>query len=175
MKKTVMALLSAFALSSAIAGETYVQGGVGMTKYDFSGATNDQEGTNYFGAVGYVFDNNLGVEGEYEYIDNADLASGVKVNKQENINLYGVGRLPLDNLDKVNLIVKAGFGYGKTEVNGDSDRSWYPAFGGGVEWRVTDSVGIVGLVDYKSYDYSTGGNDLSADPISYKAAVQYRF
>ena len=162
----------------ADAGDVYVQGGLGMTKYDFSGATKDQQGTNYFGAVGYIFDNNLGIEGEYEYIDNADLASGLKVNNQQNINLYGVGRLPLDNEDKVNLIAKVGFGYGKTKLKGmgsDSDRTWYPAFGAGVEWNITDSWGVVGLIDYKSYDYSTGGDDISADPISYKAGVQYKF
>lgn len=177
MKKLLLAVVGAFALSgAAFAGDVYVQGGLGLTKYDFGNATEDQQGTNYFGAVGYIFDNNLGVEGEYEYIDNADIASGVKVNNQQNINLYGVGRLPLDNEDKVNLIAKVGLGYGKTKISGgDSDRSWYPAFGAGVEWNVTDSWGVVGLVDYKSYDYSTGGNDFSADPISYKAGVQYKF
>jgi hypothetical protein len=174
MTKYLIAVL--FAISTtAMAAETYVQGGMGLTKYDFGNATDDQQGTNYFAAMGYVFDNHLGVEGEYEYINDADLASGTKLDNQQNINVYGVGRLPLDNLDKVNLIAKVGFGHGSTKINGDTDYTWYPAFGGGVEWLVTDSWGVVGLVDYKSYDYSTGGNDVSADPISYKAAVQYRF
>lgn len=179
MKKFSLALVGVFALSSAVvAGDIYVQGGLGMTKYDFGGATKDQEGINYFGALGYKFENGLGVEGEYEYIDNADLATGVKVNNQQNINLYGVGRIPLDHQDKVNLVLKAGVGYGKTKIDGfdnDSDRTWYPAFGGGVEWNVTDSWAVVGLIDYKSYDFSTGGDDFSADPISYKAGVQYKF
>ena len=181
MKKVLgAALLAAIAVGCAekVDADMYVQGGAGMTKYDFGGASSDQEGTNYFGALGYIFDNNLGIEGEYEYIDNADLSTDLKVNEQQNVNFYGVGRLPLDNEDKVNLIAKAGFGYGKTKLKGmgtDSDRSWYPAFGAGVEWRVTDSWGVVGLIDYKSYDYSTGGDDFSADPISYKAGIQYRF
>ena len=183
MKKVLgAALLAAIAVGCAekVDADMYVQGGLGMTKYDISQGSKDQEGTNYFGALGYIFDNNIGIEGEYEYIDNAEIASGVKINNQQNVNFYGVGRLPLDNEDKVNLIAKAGFGYGKTKVNADgigsdSDRSWYPAFGAGVEWRVTDSWGVVGLIDYKSYDYSTGGTDSSADPISYKAGVQYRF
>ena len=180
MKKVLIAAIAAMGIvaGNAVAGDVYVQGGVGMTKYDFGGASKDQEGTNYFGALGYIFDNNLGIEGEYEYIDNADLSTDLKVSSQQNVNFYGVGRLPLDNEDKVNLIAKAGFGYGKTKLKGagtDSDRSWYPALGAGVEWMVTDNWGVVGLIDYKSYDYSTGGDDFSADPISYKAGVQYRF
>ena len=178
MKKILMAAILAVTSVAAYAGDIYVQGGAGMTKYDFSGATDDQEGTNYFGALGYIFDNNLGLEGEYEYVNNADLASGLKVNNQQSVTLYGVGRLPLDNEDRVNLVAKAGFGYTKTKtkgLGGDSDRSWYPAFGAGVEWRITDSWGVLGMIDYKSYDYSTGGDDFSADPISYKAGVQYRF
>jgi hypothetical protein len=180
MKNVMIALALMLSTGIVMAGDWYVQGGAGITKYDFDNASRDQEGTNYFGAVGYVFDNNLGVEGEYEYVSNADLSSGTEVNETTNYTLYGVGRVPLDHKDKVNLILKAGVGYSETEMsikgaNNPSDNSWYPAFGGGVEWMITDSVGVLGLVDYKSYDFSTGGNDFSADPISYKLGVQYKF
>ena len=164
----------------ADAGEMYVQGGAGITKYDFEGASDDQEGTNYFGAVGYIFDNNLGIEGEYGYTDTADLATGAEVDSTSYYTVYGVGRLPLDNKDRVNLLMKAGFGYSETDLkfdnaSNDDDTAWYPAFGAGVEWMVTDSVGVLGIVDYKVYDYSTGGNDFKADPITYKVGLQYRF
>ena len=179
MKKVLIGLLLAAGVVTAVhASDVYVQGGAGVTTYNFDGASKDQNGTNYFGALGYIFDNNLGIEGEYEYVNNADLSADLKVNNQQNVNFYGVGRLPLDNEDKVNLIAKAGFGYGKTKLSGegsDSDRSWYPAIGIGVEWMVTDSWGVVGLVDYKNYDYSSSGEKFSANPISYKAGVQYRF
>lgn len=181
MKKVLIAAFAAMFIvgcTESEAGDVYVQGGVGVTDYNFNGASEDQTGTNYFGALGYIFDNNLGIEGEYEYVNNADLSDDLKVNNQQNINFYGVGRLPLDNKDKVNLVAKAGFGYGRTKLSGigsDSDRSWYPAIGLGIEWMITDSWGVVGLVDYKNYDYSISGSKFSADPISYKAGVQYRF
>lgn len=184
MKKLIIGLVLALGIvgcaDKAEAGDWYVQGGAGMTKYDFDGASKDQEGTNYFGAVGYIFDNNLGVEGEYEYVDTADLASGVKVNETTYYTLWGVGRIPLDHKDKVNLLLKAGVGYSDTKFkvknskNPDDD-AWYPAIGAGVEWRFADQWAATGIVDYKSYDFSTGGNDFSADPITYKVGLQYRF
>lgn len=180
MKNVLIALTLMLSVSIAHAGDWYVQGGAGMTKYDFDGASEDQEGTNYFGALGYVYDNNLGVEFEYEYVDTADLASGVEVDETTYYTLWGVGRVPLDHKDRVNLLLKAGVGYSETDLafkgaKDDDDSSWYPAFGAGVEWSVTDSWGVLGLVDYKSYDYSTGGSDFKADPITYKLGVQYKF
>ena len=183
MNKILIAALVAVGImgcsDKADAAETYVQGGAGLTKYDFSGASKDQQGISYFGSVGYIFDNNLGVEGEYQYTDTADLASGAKVESTDYYTVYGVGRIPLDNQDKVNFLAKAGVGYSDTEVkiggSNNSDTAWYPAFAAGVEWMLTENVGAVGLVDYKSYDYSTGGNDFKADPITYKVGLQYRF
>ena len=181
MKKVLIAALVAVGLvGTAHAGDWYGQAGAGITKYDFDGASEDQEGTNYFGAIGYIFDNNLGLEGEYGYTDTADLASGAEVNSTDYYTLYGVGRIPLDNKDRVNFLAKVGVGYSDTELKikgagSDSDTSWYPAFGAGVEWMVTDSIGVLGIVDYKSYDYSTGGSDFKADPITYKVGLQYRF
>lgn len=180
MNKILIAALVAVGMTGVVqAGETYVQGGAGITKYDFDGASEDQEGTSYFGAVGYIFDNNLGIEGEYQFTDTADLASGAEVDSTDYYTVYGVGRIPLDNQDKVNFLAKVGVGYSDTEVkiggSSNSDTAFYPAFGAGVEWRITDSWGVVGLVDYKSYDYSTGGSDFKADPITYKVGVQYRF
>jgi hypothetical protein len=164
----------------ADANDWYVQGGAGMTKYNYNGTTKDQEATNYFGAVGYIFDNNLGVEGEYEYVGSADLTSGIKSDRTNNYTLYGVGRVPLDHKDTVYLVLKAGVGYADTDfkVSGGSnpsDNTWYPAIGAGVEWNITDSWGIITLVDYKQYDFSTNGVDLSADPVSYKIGAQYKF
>ena len=174
MKKAVIALLGAMALNSA-AADVYIQGGVGATRYDFSGATLDQTGTNWFGSVGYIFDNNLGLEGEYEYTTEADLADGVSSDSQNALNFYGVGRIPLDNADKVNLIAKAGAGYTRQKINGESERTWYPALGLGVEWLMTDSLALVGLVDHKVYDFNDNNDSFSANPTTYKAGLQYRF
>jgi hypothetical protein len=180
MKNVVIGLVLMLGMGTVVAGDWYVQGGAGMTKYNYDGASDDQEATNYFGAVGYIFDNNLGVEGEYEYVDSADLAHGVKSDRTNTYTLYGVGRLPLDHKDRVHLLAKVGFGYADTDfkVSGGSnpsDTTWYPAIGAGVEWSITDSWGVVGLVDYKNYDFSTNGVKLSADPVSYKLGVQYKF
>jgi hypothetical protein len=180
MKNVIIALALMLSTSVVFAGDWYVGGGLGLTKYDFDGASKDQEGSTYFGNVGYVFDNNLGIEGEYSYTDTADLASGAKVDETNTYTLYGVGRLPLDHKDKVNLLVKGGVGYSDTTLKFDgagkpSDNSWYPAVALGVEWMFTDSWGTMGTVDYKSYDFSTGGSDFKADPISYKVGLMYKF
>ena len=175
-----LALVMAGCADKADAGDWYGQGGIGITKYDFDGASDDQEGTSYFGSVGYIYDNNLGVEFEYQYVDEADLSSNVKMDETSFYTLYGVGRVPLDHKDKVNLILKGGVGYadGTLKANGFRDKdddSWYPAIGAGVEWLFTDSWAAVALVDYRVYDFSSGGNDFAADPITYKAGIQYRF
>lgn len=186
MKSVIIGLVLALGVvgcaEDAEAGDSniYIAGGAGVTNYNFDGSSDDSNGTNYFGLVGYDFGNNLAIEGEYAYVDTADIASNAEVNETSYYQINGVGRLPIDNKDKVNLLAKIGFGYADTKLKIDNssnpdDTTWYPVFGLGAEWMVTDSVGVMGLVDYKIYDFSTGGNDFSVDPVTYRAGLVYKF
>ena len=176
MRKSLIALVSALALSSAaVAGDVYVNGGVGKTVYNFNDATDNQSGTAWFGGVGYIFDNNLGVEGVFDYTGEADLTDGVKSDNEYALKGYGVGRIPLDNEDKVNLVAKAGLGYNKQKIEGESDRNWYPALALGVEWYMTPKVAVVGMIDHDIYNFDDDGDKLSANPTTYKVGLQYKF
>ena len=158
----------------------YVTGGAGITNYNFDGSSDNSNGTNYFGLVGYDFGNNLAIEGEFAYVSSADIAFDAKVDETTYYQINGVGRIPIDNKDKVNLLAKVGFGYADTKLkfkgsNNPSDTTWYPVFGLGAEWMITDSWGAMTIVDYKIYDFDSRGSDFSVDPVTYRVGAVYKF
>jgi outer membrane immunogenic protein len=134
--------------ASAQQANIYVNGG--YTKLDGDGAEVD----GLTGRLGVGFGRYFAVEGEATFGLNDD--NGVELDNQ--IGLFGVGKIPLNNT--VTLFGRAGVSRTETSPGGDDDGI---AYGVGAEFNLTEKDGI--RLDATRHDYDAG--DADAYSISY--------
>lgn len=178
MNKVILGTVLAVFAASAQAGNWYLGGGGTAAKYDVDGSTEDQNTTGFFVAGGYDFGTGVGLELEGKRLSDTEIGSGVDIDSQDTLTLYGVGEVPLGT-SPLSLVFKAGVGYGKTELKGfgqqDSDTTLYPAIAGGVKMDFSENWTGSVTVDYKKMDYDADGDDVALDPVSANVGIAYNF
>ncbi|GHC30804.1 outer membrane protein W [Kushneria pakistanensis] len=181
---SVLVGTSVFAAQSAMAygqGDVFVRGGV--VKSETTGTGNYKDDTNWFGAVGVMPTDNLGIEVNTTQKSTFD-GSGTSGKFESRPVSLMAQYYPLGGTDsKVQPYVGGGATY-MTFTNSSAEdgtkslksRQWAPSAQLGVDLQVTDNWGVSGFAQYTdiSAEYNEGGKQ-KLDPLAVGAGVSFRF
>ena len=165
MKKIATALVVAAATmtSSAMAGDTYVSGSVGLATYDSDaigalkkyGITVDENATAFKLNAGYSFNDYIAVEAFYLNAGEYDLTASIGATASFKVSGFGAaGVVSYPVTDAFDIYGKLGFWAWESDSNGNTVDGTDPVYGVGASYNFNENVGA-----FVEYDMNQTGSD----------------
>lgn len=184
MKIKFALVVAALFAAQAASAQTYVGVGVGQSKLkgdvadfinDVPGSSFDDKDTTGKALIGYQFNRNFAIEGQYNYLGHytAENRFNTAGAQARSLGLDAVVTVPVT--ERFGVLGRVGVARTRVDghVNGFTDRGYStdPKFGLGLQYKLTDKVAIRGEVERTRVEFDNSKSHINTATVS----LTYKF